>query len=397
MNYKLTNNNKILCFVMIAIGIISIVASFMTHSHQAWPNLLMNSFYFLAISLGGLFFVAIQYASNAGWAIAIKRIPEAMAAYLPIGGLILLLVLIFGGHHLYHWMHHELFVEFLEDGSRNPEYDPIIAGKAGFLNVPFFYARIVIYLIIWVGLGYLIRKNSLQEDSEGGLMFYKKNVKLSALFLVLFAITSSTAAWDIIMSIDSHWYSTLFGWYTFAGLFISALTMMGLLYVYLKSRGYLPEANENHLHDIGKFMFAFSIFWTYLWFAQFMLIWYANIPEEITYFLERIDHYRWLFWGMFFINFFFPFLIFMTADAKRKANVVAFVGVVLFCGHWIDEFVKVMPGTVGHEWHIGWMEIGTTIGFLGLFLIVTLNALGKASLVSKNHPYLGESLHHQTM
>ena len=395
MNYELSSRTKITSFVMIAIGLISIIASFATHNHQAWSNLLHNTFYFMVISLCGTFFLALQYVSEAGWSVSIKRIPEAMGMFLPYAAVLMLIVFFGnliagnnGGHYLYHWLHHDLY------DPTSPEYDKIIDGKSAYLNLPFFVVRMLSYFIVWVGFAFTLRKLSLKEDKEGGDKFYKKAKRVSAAFLVLFAITSSTAAWDFVMSIDTHWFSTLFGWYTFAGLFISGLSVMAIISVYLIKKGLMPWVTEHHLHDLGKFMFAFSVFWTYLWFSQFMLIWYANLPEEVTYFLVRFEHYRGLFWANFFINFVTPFLVLMTRDAKRKLNTLMAVGVILFIGHWIDTFLMITPGVVKEDWHIGWMEIGTTIGFIGLFMIVTLNAISKAPLLREKHPLLKESLHH---
>lgn len=391
MNYTITQKNKIVCFVLIAIGVISIAASFATGSHQSWANLLMSNFYFMAIALAGTFFLAVQYVAEVGWSVVIKRVLEAMGQHLLFAGVVMILIFVLGKHHLYHWTHEGLY------DPKSPEYDEIMVGKSGFLNQPFFMIRMVLYFVIWVGFTKLFRKESLASELGDAVVHYKKNTKYAAIFLVLFAVTSSTSAWDFIMSIDAHWFSTLFGWYTFAGIFISGLSMLALLVVYLKSNGYLPEVNENHLHDIGKFMFAFSIFWTYLWFAQFMLIWYANLPEEVTYYMTRFEHYRPLFIGTFFINFICPFLVLMASDAKRTNGILAVVGCILFIGHWLDVFVMVMPGIVGEHWHIGWMEVGTTCGFAGVFLYTTFHYLSKAPMVVKNHPMMQESLHHQTM
>lgn len=395
MNYTFTQKGKTITFVMIAIGLVSVIASFMTHSHQAWSNLLQNSFYFMAIALGGTFFLAVQFAAEVGWSVALKRIPEALGAFMPYAAVLMLFTIIGnmisahnGGHYLYHWMHHELF------DPASPEYDKIIAGKEGFLNLPFFFIRVIAYFAIWIGFAMALRKWSLKEDSIGGNEPFFKSRRLSITFLVLFAVTSSTMAWDFIMSIDTHWYSTLFGWYTFAGFFVTAIAVMNFILAYLVRRGDMPWITEHHLHDAGKFMFAFSIFWTYLWFAQFMLIWYSNIPEEVTYFMVRFDHYRGLFLANFFINFIAPFLVLMTRDAKRKTGLLMTISVVIFIGHWIDTFLMVTPGVVNEHWHIGWMEIGTTIGFLGLFMFVVQNALSKAPLLRKNHPLLQESMHH---
>lgn len=395
MNYNFTQKNKTIAFVLMAVGVVSVIASFVTHSHQAWSNLLHNTFYFMAIALAGTFFLAVQYAAEVGWSVVLKRILEAMGQFLPFAAVLMLIVFFGnyiaahnGGHYLYHWLHEELY------DPASAEYDAIIAGKSGFLNLPFFVARMLAYFAIWVGFTYMLRKYSLKEDIEGGTENYFKAKKLAIIFLVLFAVTSSTSAWDFIMSIDTHWYSTLFGWYTFAGMFISALAVMNFILGYLVKKGYMPFITEHHLHDAGKFMFAFSIFWTYLWFAQFMLIWYANIPEEVTYFMVRFDHYKVLFFANFFINFIAPFLLLMTRDAKRKVTLLMTVSVILFIGHWIDVFLMVTPGVVKEHWHIGWMEIGTTLGFLGLFMFVVQTSLSKAPLLREKHPLLQESLHH---
>jgi len=395
MKYVVTKNNKTLAIALMLVGVLSIAYAFIgTDIHRAWANLLLSNFYFLAISLAGTFFLAVQYVAEVGWSAQLKRVFQAVGTFIPVAGIGMILIFIFGHHYLYEWTHHHLVEKFLEDGKTpNPDFDSIIAGKSGYLNVPFFVIRMVIYIAIWTLMTRLLRKESLLEDLDGDIVRHKKMIRYSATFLVFFAATSSTSAWDFIMSLDPHWFSTLFGWYTFAGLFVSGLSVMSLLTIYLKSNGYLENVNENHLHDLGKFMFAFSIFWTYLWFAQFMLIWYANLPEEITYFLARFSHYKGLFIANVLINFFIPFLSLMKRDAKRKMRLLIFVAVVIFCGHWIDVFLMIMPATVHEHWAIGIPEIGTTLGFLGLFLYVVLHSLAKAPLVPQKHPMLEESVH----
>ena len=386
--YELTRNNKVIPMIMIAIGIIAIAMGFMSDKTRTWAVLLQNNFYFTAMSLCGTFFMAFNYVAQAGWSVSIKRVPEAMGGFLKFGMIGMIIIFLLGHNYIYSWTHAEFY------DPKSPEYDHILAGKSGFLNIPFFLIRLIVYSVIWVGFTYVLRRHSLQEDEEGGLEHYKRSITLSAFFLVLFAITSSTSAWDFLMSIDSHWFSTLFGWYTFIGLFVSGLAMMCLIILYLKGRGYMDHVTENHLHDVGKFMFAFSIFWTYLWFSQFMLIWYANLPEEVVYFQIRWQYFRTLWVANLLINFCVPFLVLMTRDAKRQRRILWAGGIVIILGHWLDVFVMVMPGTVGKDWHIGFTEIGTMIGYLGLFIFVTLTELSKAALVPKNHPMLAESLHH---
>ncbi len=388
MMYQFTKKNKLIAVVMMVIGLAAIAYGFSQDVTRTWANILMSNFYFMAIALAGTFFIAVNYVSQAGWAVVVKRVPEAMGQFLPFAAVVMLIIFFFGGHDLYHWTHHYLY------DKTDIRYDAIMDGKSAYLNTPFFVIRMVAYFVIWIGFTYLFRRESLQEDLNGGMSHYNKSVRYGAAFLILFAITSSTSAWDFIMSIDGHWFSTMFGWYTFAGLFVSGIVMMIMWVLYLKGQGHLENVNENHLHDLAKFMFAFSVFWTYLWFCQYMLIWYANIPEEVTYFAIRIDHYGSLFAFNIFVNFMFPILVLMTRNAKRKRQILMLTCAVLFIGHWTDLFVMIMPGTVGEHWHIGFIEIGTLIGFLGAFLYSTHTALTKASTSVKNHPLLPESVHH---
>jgi hypothetical protein len=350
--------------------------------------LLHNNFYFTAMALCGTFFMAINYVAQAGWSVVVKRVAEAMGGFLKFGAVGMILIFAFGHHDLYSWTHSEYY------DPASPEYDPILVGKSGFLNMPFYWIRLIAYFVIWVGFTYILRKHSLQEDMYNGLEPYKKSYKLAATFLVLFAVTSSTSAWDFLMSLDAHWFSTLFGWYTFIGLFVSGMAMMTMFVMYLKGRGYMENVNSNHLHDMGKYMFAFSIFWTYLWFSQFMLIWYANLPEEVVYFHTRWTYFRTMWYSNLLINFIAPFLVLMSRDAKRQIQILWVAGVIIIVGHWIDVFLMVEPATVGKGWTIGFIELGTAIGYLGLFIWSTLSELSKASLVPKNHPMLVESLHH---
>lgn len=390
--YELTRNNKMIPLVMIAIGIVAIIMGFMTDKTRIWAVLLQNNFYFTAISLAGTFFISFNYAAQAGWAVGIKRIPEAMSGFLKYGMLAMIVIFIFGHYEIYHWTHFS-FAELSDP--KSPNFDPVMAGKTGFLNIPFYLTRMFIYAIIWVGFTYVLRRHSLQEDIDGDVSHYKRSVTLSAIFLVFFAVSSSMAAWDFLMSIDAHWFSTMFGWYTFAGLFVSGLAMMALFILYLKMRGYLNHVNDSHLHDVGKFMFAFSIFWTYLWFSQFMLIWYANLPAEVVYYQTRWRLFRSLWVANLLINFIMPFFVLMTRDAKRKHAILWVAVAIILVGHWLDVYIMVMPGTVGANYHLGFIEIGTAIGFFGAFILSTLTELSKAALVPKNHPMLEESLHHQ--
>lgn len=238
------------------------------------------------------------------------------------------------------------------------------------------------------------RKRSLQEDLEGGTKIHFKNFTKAALFLVLFGYFSSTSSWHWIMSVDPHWFSTLFGWYVFGGMWCTAMTTIMLVVLYLKKKGHLQQVNDSHIHDIGKWIFATSFLWSYLFFSQMMLYWYANIPEEVIYYVIRINEYPVIFWGMFLINFIIPMLILMSADAKRHAGILMFVCIAIIIGHWTDVYMMITPGTMGEHGSIGFLEIGLFLMFAGAFTFVVLRTLTKAPLMPKNHPYLDESKHH---
>ncbi len=363
--------------------------------HPTWikriyANLWINNMYFLGIALLGVFFVAIQYVAQAGWSASLIRIPMSFGNWLPIAGILTLVIFLLGGHDIFHWTHDYLF------DVNDPRYDSIIAGKEGFLNTPFFIGRLVVYFAVWFIMFRWIKNKSLQEDLNGGSSYYYKLRGISAGFIVIFAVTSSTSAWDWILSIDTHWFSTMFGWYVFASWWVTALAAITLITVILKENGYLKIVNTGVLHDLGKFVFAFSIFWTYIWFSQFMLIYYSNIPEETVYFIERLssDHYSTVFFVNLILNFFFPFLVFMPRDSKRHTVFLKIVTIVVLIGHWFDFYLMVTPGVMKENGGFGLLEIGMALIFGAAFLFVALISLSKYKLIAKNHPMLEESKHH---
>lgn len=398
MDFTISSKAKSLTLILMVLGVVGIALGawleFAYHdggknfTQRFLANLLIDSFFFFAIGLGALYFLALQYATETGWYASIKRVIEAVAGYLPYGiGFMLITLLTISflkGAHIYTWM-----------DPATLEHDTIIQGKLAYLNQPFFWIRTIVYMAVYYIFWNGFRKRSLEEDKIGGTAIHIKNYHKGATFLVFFAVFSSTSAWDWIMSIDAHWYSTLFGWYVFAGMWCTTMIVLVTLTLYLKKQGYLPKVNENHIHDLGKWTFATSFLWSYMWFSQFMLIWYANIPEEVTYYITRIQHFKVLYFGMFFINFAFPMLLLMSRDAKRHAGMLTAVGVIIFAGHWMDLYIMVMGGSMGHHAYVGALEIGMALLFLGFFIRTILTNLTKAPLMPVNHPFLDESLHHE--
>lgn len=453
--FEFTKKQKQTFIIMMIVGLIAVIAGVATGQidmQRFWANLLLNSVYFTGIAALAIFFLAAHQIAMAGWHINVLRVPEAIMQFTKFGSVFILIIALgtaFNYHHLYHWSDNFIKQEFVtpaeleayesehahdkghentEQGKEqhgynsgeaqvilasetahsqelevnadgtvaNPYYDKLIAGKKAYLNDGFFILRTVIYLFLWTFIAYMLRKFSKAQDKDDNIKWYNKTRTWSAVFLVIWAVSSSMMAWDWIMSLDPHWFSTLFGWYNFISLFIASLCTILLILIYLKNKGYLVLLNENHLHDLGKYIFGFSVFWTYLWYSQFMLIWYGNIPEETAWFLERKREYGLLFFPNLFINFLVPFLVLMRRDAKRNMTVLTLVASILIIFHWIDFFLMIMPSTIGGTWGIGYFEIGMILFFAGMFLYVVFNELAKAPLVPVNHPMYRESLdHHQ--
>jgi len=364
---------------------------------RIYTSLWQNNIFFTGIGIIGLFFIAIQYAAQAGWSAPIKRIPLAIGSWIPVAGVLTLVLWFVVKEDLFHWTHSDLYAQ-------GEHFDKALKGKSGFFYWPlaagtfplFFILRMVVFFGLWYLFFTWIRKEMLAEDLDGSTEHWYTARKFSAIFLVIFAVSSSVSAWDWVMSIDTHWFSTMFGWYIFASWWVTGLAVITLIIAYLKDAGYLKVVTSNHLHDLGKFIFAFSIFWTYIWFSQFLLIYYANIPEETVYFVSRLKNppYSWIFYANLFLNFVLPFLLFMTRDAKRHISMLKLVCPIVIVGHWFDFYNMVTPGVMQHNGGLGFLEIGLGLVFTAAFLYVVLNALSKLQLVAKHHPFMEESLNH---
>jgi hypothetical protein len=355
-----------------------------------------NNIYFIGLSVIGLFFYSVQLVAWAGWSALLKRVFLAQGAFIPVAGVILIILYFAIGHDVFHWMDTSLF------DPKSPNYDPIIASKDWYLSFSFVLARAVIFIGGWVAFWYFLRQQAQLQDQTNNLLHHYRAINIAGGFIVFFGVSSSMSAWDWIMSIDTHWFSTMFGWYVFASWFVAGLATMTLIIIELKNAGYLQKVNDNHIHDMGKFVFAFSIFWTYVWFAQFILYWYANIPEEIVWFNERMFFNRGTYAPLFVINlimnFVFPFFFLMTRDAKRQRVWLKIACIVIIIGHWFDTYLMVMPGTLkehgGLNFGTFFLELGVALVYIGAFGFVVLRSLSKLPLIAKNHPMLEESIHH---
>jgi len=367
-----------------------------------WAVLLQNSVFFLLVVNAAMFFICVATMAMGAWLVGLRRVPEAISSVVPFLGIVTFLVLmgivLFGRTDIFHWLDADAV-----------KHDKILNGKSGFLNPTFFTIWSAISIFMWWFLGKKMRTLSLESDKNGqmdyatGKKWIFKNTVWASLYCVFFGLSvASTIPWLWLMSIDAHWYSTMYSWYTFASTFVSGMSLIAIFIVYLKNKGQLEFVTEEHLHDVGKFMFAFSVFWTYLWFSQYMLIWYSNQPEETKYFIERIGTaeksgpYHALFFVNLAMNFLCPLLILMKRGAKRNWTLLTIMAVLIIVGHWIDFYQMVMPGTVKSHPSFGIFEIGIPMLFIGLIMLGVGKYLSKNSLLMKNHPFLKESIIHHT-
>jgi hypothetical protein len=382
-NFKKKYQN-ILIIIMAGGFLITLATILISHpgASRIWANVLLNNQLFLGIALGASFFVAVHRVAWSGWHTAIQGLPDAMTSFLPVA-FVLMLLMYFGMHDIYHWSHFE-------------GHDELLEGKKAWLNVPFFFLRMILYFIGWITLTWLMRKNSEALLTSSDLKFHNRRRLFASLFLVFFGITVSTSSWDWIMSLDPHWFSTLFGWYVFIGMFVSSLAFITLLIWLLKRLGYLKYIKPDHIHDMGILIFSFSIFWTYLWFAQYELIWFGHLPEETVYFIERLDNYKPIFFINLGINFLVPFFGLIRLKSKRQLDWVAIIAAIVLAGHWLDYWLMIMPAAAGEKSGIGILEILMTIIYAAIFIFVVLRSLSRAPMLVKNDPFLEESFTYES-
>ena len=401
--FEIPGNLKTWSYALIGIGAAALfygmfTKGFSSDEHEQvhfWGTLMYNTIFWTLVTNAAMFFLCFSTMAMAAWMQSFRRIAEAISTLVPIFGGITLIVLLYvvigDKHHIYHWLDAEAVAK-----------DPILKGKAGFLNPKFFIIWTTLTITLWSYFGYRMRQISLEADiapmdAATAHKFNVRSMVRSGFFLVWFGLTvASTVPWLWLMSIDAHWYSTMYSWYTFASSFVAGMALIALWLIYMKNKGYMELSNSEHLHDVGKFMFAFSIFWTYLWFSQYMLIWYANIPEETVYFKHRVQGaYKPIFFLNLFINFLCPLLILMKRSAKRNFTLVAFMAVLILFGHWIDFYQMVMGSLMKEHVTLGWLDFGILFFFVGVMILMVARSLASKPLIAKYHPFLKESIIHQ--
>lgn len=372
-------------FAMMGLGLATIGAGFgIGEGERVWHSYLTSYFFFSCLALGGLFFTAIQHAVSAGWSVNVRRLSEAMTAFLPVvlvGGVLL----IFAGANLYLWLDHDVVAK-----------DPILQGKSAYLNSTFFVIRVIVSAGLWLFFAKKMVDYSIKQDSDGDESWTKKSVPVSIAFIMVFALTFSLFSVDLIMSLEPHWFSTIFGVYCFAGAFQSSLAFMVLLSLYVQSKGWVTGLiTTEHVHDLAKLLKGFTVFWAYIAFSQFMLIWYANLPEETVFYLHR-SHGGWMevSLSLLIFKFIVPFVLLLPRWAKRTPKHLIMVCTLVLIMQYVDIYWMVYPNYSNEHLTFSWVELGSFIGFCGLFLFLTTRFLSRHNLVPIKDPRIHESLSH---
>jgi hypothetical protein len=343
---------------------------------------LVSFAFFLSISLGALFFVLLQHCTRAGWSVVVRRVAEAVAGNVWLMA-VLAIPIVLGMDHLYHWT-----------DTTAAAHDPLLAGKVGFLNPSFFLVRLIAYFLIWGVMASFLLRTSLVQDARGDSALTLRMEKMSAPGMVLFALSLNFAAFDLLMSLDPHWFSTIFGVYYFAASVVGFLAVMPEILYGLQKRGILKNAvTIEHYHDIGKLLFAFIVFWAYIAFSQYMLIWYGNLPEETEWFLKRqTGEWTTVSLILIFGHFLVPFLLLVSRAIKRRPPLLALTGgyVALMC--WIDIYWLVIPEFSPGVARFGLLDILCLLGMTGVYSAAVVLRLKRHSVVAEKDPRLEESM-----
>jgi len=383
--FKLTEMGRFGTGALIAgaVGLALSIAGYFMDVEQFYRSYLIAFAFWASIGLGGLFFTLLHHLVGAEWSIVLRRMGESLMITLPIM-IIFFIPLIFGFHHIYEWSHTEVVAQ-----------DHLLKEKAGYLNTNFFVIRTVIYFTIWFVFGRILYKFSLQQD--GGNHSQNDNMRrLSAPGMILFAITITLAAYDWLMSVQPHWYSTIYGLWYFAGMFLAILSFFVIFGLYLRKKEILSQTiTVEHYHDIGKFLFAFTIFWAYISFSQFFLIWYANMPEETIFYLKRWEG-AWMYASLFQIvgHLMIPFLVLIPRATKRNFTIMKVITIWILIVHWFDLYWNIMPNfSKPGMIELSWMDATTMLGIGGMFLWWFWRQFSANALIPVSDPKLDASLH----
>lgn len=381
-------------FGLLGVGALGLGATFaLSGQERFFADYLLGFWYFAGISVTMLFFSALQFLARAGWSASIRRIAENFSGMVPYIALFLAPIVfnMLSHHSIYEWTH------------ESAASDPILSQKEPYLNTTFTMVRLGLYCLLWFGMLKFVVGNSLKQDeSATNLAPTRKNWKRAAPWVLTYALTITFASFDLIMSLEPHWFSTIWGVYTFAGHFVASLAILTLMVVALHKNGLLKGyIRDEHFHDLGKLMFAFSVFWAYIGFSQYFIIWYANLPEETIYYTHRLSG-GWAFFApaLAILRFVLPFALLLRQDVKRKTQMLTVAAIVILLAHFVDLAYIIMPAVskvVKFEGMMfGWQEFTGVLFFAGVFCVLAAQQYQKRNAVAINDPLISESFEYHS-
>jgi hypothetical protein len=378
-----TNN---LVYGLMGVGVITFIAGLFVNASRTWHAFLLNHAMFMGLGIGALFFLVIHYLAFAGWNVGVRRVTESFVSYL-IFALLFQIVLYFGVNVLYPWTNQELMAT-----------DHLLHGKQGYFGLPFYIARGLALFAVLVFFGWKLLQNSTNQDEEGGTELLARQKTLSALFLVLFAPLFTVYSVDLLKSLDPKWFSTIYGVYVFIGFVQASVAALIITIRMMQRHGYLENITVDHFHDLGKYLFGFTIFWAYIGVSQYLLIWYANVPEEITFYMQRQSPgWVWMSLALPTLRFLLPFMLLLPRMAKRTPAYLEKVALLVFVAGWFDLFWLIMPYYSPEKVTFSFWDIGLFAGFLGFFAFAVRRFLSRHATVPVKDPFLHETLHHHVM
>lgn len=385
--YEISTRTKTIYCVCIFIGILTFAAGLIKDPQRMWTAYLSSYFFVFGISMAALFFTALQHVTNAGWSVNIRRFMEAMTQFIPWAA-VGVLVFLFGAKMIYPWLDPEVLAS-----------SSLIRSKVSYLNLPFFIVRIVAFFLGWLIFKKLIVSNSVKQDKDGSWEYSRKNGLISIGFLLFFSLSFSLFSVDLLMSIQPKWFSTIYGVYMFSGSLQAALAFMIIALIWMIKKGTCKDlVTTEHIHDLAKYLKGFTVFWAYIAFSQFLLIWYANIPEETEFYLER-SHNGWMLISLFLLVFKFiiPFVALLPRAAKRQYNHLIAVCVLVIITQYVDVYWQIYPNFNENIPRFSFWEIGLLLGFCGLFLMSFHKFLAGHNLIPLKDPRVQESCNHEVI